>query len=106
MRNLVAEAYEASYDKRAKEVAAKLSAMHLLYTEAILIFDEIREQLASDHKIIHDIKYYTNRIDADFKFYNDAVQKVIPKEQNLNLCEDLEDFDKQFRKYARLEEAD
>lgn len=104
MKNLVGQAYEATYATRMAICAKKLSAMHLLYSEAISLFDEVTEELDNYQKIVRDVKMVTKRLDFDFKTYNDVMQKLISSDQNKNLCADLEDFDKQFRRFARIED--
>lgn len=103
--NLVAAAYEASYEKRAKKVAALLSAAHLLNTEAISLIDECDGLMDGHIRIVHDLKYNSKKLQFAFDQYVRTFNKLVKQPEAFkDLAADFEDFDKAFRKYAKLED--
>lgn len=103
--NLVAAAYEATYEKRASRCAALLSAAHLLNTEAISLVDECEILMDSYIPMVRDIKYNSRRLQFAFDEYVKCFNKLVNKPEAFdNLSADFEDFDVAFRKYAKLNE--
>ena len=101
--NLVAAAYEATYEKRAKKVAALISAAHLLNTEAIALVDESEGLMDGHIKIVRELKYNSKRLQFAFDEYVRSFNKLVKQPEAFkDLAYDFEDFDLAFRKYAKL----
>lgn len=101
--NLVAAAYEATYEKRAKKIAALLSAAHLLNTEAIALVDESEGLMDGHIKIVRELKYNSKRLQFVFDEYVRSFNKLVKQPEAFKyLAADFEDFDLAFRKYAKL----
>lgn len=102
--NFVAAAYEVTYEERAKKVAALLSAAHLLNTEAISLVDECDSLMDSRIQLVRDLKWRSKKLQVAFDDYVREFNKLVNKPSAFNeLAADFEDFDKAFRKYAKLE---
>jgi hypothetical protein len=54
---------------------------------------------------VHDLKYNSKKLQFAFDQYVQCFNKLVKKPEAFNdLAADFEDFDKAFRKYAKLED--
>lgn len=101
-KSLIDKARESGAYQRINEL---VSAAYLLISEAYLLQQEADEELRKYGLVQQEIKQRTNAMQKEFDKYFRCVASIITDpEQKTNYFHDLDDFNRKFRTYAKLEE--
>lgn len=95
--------FEKAIKNGALESTAKIvSAIYILQTESALLYDEL-DEILNDYGIkLGRIITLSKRIDKAFDDYFKEFNKMIPIDQQKEVINDHEQFDKMFRKWSKL----
>ncbi|MEG1586197.1 MAG: hypothetical protein RR346_04925 [Bacteroidales bacterium] len=80
------------------------SAMILLFAVAEGLKGDAEEIEARSKIAVMDMKMCANKLSRAFDDYRASYRKMVGKESGKDLIEDFEKFDKEFRRYAKIED--
>lgn len=86
-----------------KRINTLLSAVHVLHCEASNLFGETEDLLIQYGCLVGELKReHSAMVKAMDKYFNDFTSMIDSKQSGKDLFEDLDNFDKVFRKWAKL----
>ena len=101
IKNKDLEAFNNSED--AKRVNMLMSAAYLLFTEAMNITEELNDILSKRNLSVGIFKHHHRSLNKSFDIYHADFKSMIKRpEEKENFIIDFEQFDKEFRKFAKL----
>ena len=80
-----------------------LSAAHLLRCEAANLVSEANDLMIENGLLLGELKKYSNDLDkVQDRYFNEFTQMITSKQSGKDLFADCDEFDKNFRKWAKL----
>ena len=94
-------------DGAAQRVNELISASYMLISEALLLQGEADDLLRKHGLVYGEVKQRANALQREFDKYFSCVKSMITEDtQKEAYFTDLDNFDKIFRKYAKLENTE
>ena len=94
---------KAEEDGTLKKVNQLLSAAHVLRCEAANLVGETADLLESRGLLMGDLKKLHNDLDkVQDRYFYEFTQMITSKQSGKDLFDDCDEFDKNFRKWAKL----
>lgn len=98
---------KAKRDGAAQRINELISASYMLISEALVLQSEADDTLRKYGLVYAEIKQRANALQREFDKYFSCVKSMITEDtQKEAYFTDLDNFDKVFRKYAKLENVE